>query len=117
MAYFSLVAAGILAGLGTILPPVWFLSIFGIALFAYALENFPANRYWKVFLQGTIFGTTFSAVALIMWWDVLPLTWAGIPGATGLKLIIAYWLSGSAMFGMFFGLFSVVYILYAARSP
>jgi apolipoprotein N-acyltransferase len=107
---FSVVVfGGLLAGIGVLVPWLWFLSIVGVATFAYALEASRTEARLLTGLKGSLFGLVFSATALFWGWDILPLSWTGISDSTGWNLVCIYWLSTSLVFGLFFGVFALVY--------
>lgn len=68
---------GVLAGLGMVFPPLWFLPIVGI------LGYFAASRLSSSFraalLHGLLFGIIASMGGVWWFWDTLPLTWISVP--------------------------------------
>jgi apolipoprotein N-acyltransferase len=102
---------GALAGVGLLVPGLWFFTIIGVAGFAYALEVSRADKLWLTMLKGSHFGLVFSATALFWWWDILPLDWAGISDGTAWNLVCIYWLSTSLVLGVFFGVLAAIYSL------
>jgi apolipoprotein N-acyltransferase len=96
---------------------VWFLAFFAVAAFAFALHTEASSGLLRHFGIGTLFGVVYSAGALFWLWDLLPITWAGIPETKGFALVYLYWGSASAVLGIFFGVFALLYRVLRTENP
>ncbi len=70
-------SGGVLAGLGMVFPPLWFLPIVGVLGYFAAIRF--SSSYKAALLHGLLFGIGASMGGVWWFWDTLPLTWISIP--------------------------------------
>lgn len=108
--YLLALIAGILAGGSLLVPQLWFASLFGVGLFAFALNAFHDKNRIEQFALGAVFGLAYSGAALFWLWDILPLGWAGISASASFALVYMFWSTISVALGVSFGIVSLAYI-------
>jgi apolipoprotein N-acyltransferase len=103
------VVAGVLLGIGFIVPMLWWVSFFGMA---FLLKQVASIKSTKLSCRMTyIAWSVKSAFALAWFWYGYPLDWIAIPSAIAqIAVICFYWLTSAAWLG-----FGGVFFALAAR--
>ena len=84
------VLSGLLLGIGFLYPPSWFLGLFGVALFVYALKN--TNSLQQALLGGLLAWFIKSLLTLSLFWSVYPIKWLEVSfGNSEVFIIFIYW--------------------------
>lgn len=84
------VLSGLLLGVGFVYEVVWFLGLFGVALFVFAVKNTASLK--AALIGGAIAWTVKSLCALSLFWSVYPIKWLEVSfGNFELPIIFVYW--------------------------
>lgn len=95
---FNWIGIGILLGVGFVLPPLWFVGLFGIAYQLHVLNK-------DISLKNKIFGSWLAWTikfffVLSFYWQMYPLSWLPFDfGTAQLGLIFLYWFTVSLFLG------------------
>lgn len=112
------VISGILTSIGMFMPQGWILSIIGIALFAHTIFKTSPIDWRSTLRNGWMFGFASAAVPAALLWTILPLDWIGSESPMrdffGVGI---FWLYISLAGGVFFALFSGIYMRFAPHQP
>lgn len=96
--WFSAVFAGMLLGVGFLLPSLWFLGIFGIAYCIQSIQK--ATTYIKLIVWLWVVFTIKILCSLAWCWSAYPVEWIQISSPLAqVTIIFFYWLSGSLGLG------------------
>ncbi len=110
--YLQSITMGILAGIGFVVPALWWCGLIAIMWMIQVLMQQPPMR--KVLVPFVIVWITKSLLSLIWVWYVYPIEWiSGLGNGSQLVLIGAYWLSGALWLssgGAVFGYLSLLLI-------
>jgi apolipoprotein N-acyltransferase len=89
--YFKSLGAGLLIGIGFIIPAAWWCSFLGVALFIEAASKAPSLRS-AAFAGGATGILWYGLVLAPTFWGVLPLDWFGIDSiAMQILAVISSW--------------------------
>ncbi len=111
-------ASAILMGAGYCFPQYgWPLMLVGfIPLLSTIYDRHVIGR--SAFFAGFLFGTIFSSINIVWFFEALPLDWAGIRSPIlSISLIAMVWVAGALLAGLFSGLWTVGFSALRIRKP
>lgn len=109
-----IVGAAALSAGGLLIPAGWLLSCCGIVLFIH--ELYQINTVRRTLWYGVLFGVLYVAIALIWFWNVLPLDWLGASALSGALLTAGSWLAVCLGIGIVYALVAVGFLYVRTRT-
>jgi apolipoprotein N-acyltransferase len=104
------IVAGLLLGVGFVVPLLWWFGVVGIAGVIYLALHEPSLK--RLALGGLLAWTIKSALALIWFWSVYPIDWVGVDlGYLQLVLIFFWWITASVWLGFGGIVFALICLL------